>query len=327
MRKAYNYYLIIFYLFLSCSCSIFKPKAVYDNVSVWDYQPFIEKTKVAKLSERAILKLENNLPILDGATALYPLYTAFVQAVYPVGEYPRSGEWNEDYTAVSQPVVTSSRTSEAYNNLINGKVDIIFCAKPSKEQIEKAYEKGLTFNMVPIGKEAFVFFVNKHNSVSDLSTEQIRSIYSGRINNWSELGGKNRPIKIYQRPENTGSQTMLKSIMGEEKIIEPLTEEVLTFMLDIVTETAVYRNYNNAIGYSFLFYTTEMVQNDQIKLLSINGIYPSKETIQSNMYPYSDEFYAITTNIENENANKFIKWILSEQGQHLVAKTGYVPIK
>jgi phosphate transport system substrate-binding protein len=311
---------------LSCSCSIVKPKPVYDNVSVWDYQPFSEETKVATLSERAILKLENNLPILDGATALYPLYAAFVQAVYPVGEYFRTEKWNEDHTALIQPVVNSSRTSEAYNNLIDGEVDIIFCAKPSDEQIEKAYEQGLTFNMVPIGKEAFVFFVNTHNRVSNLSTEQIRGIYSGRINNWSELGGKNRVIKIYQRPKNTGSQTMLESIMGEEKIIEPLTEEVLTFMLDIITETAVYRNYNNAIGYSFLFYATEMVQNNQIKLLSVNGIYPSRETIQSNEYPYSDVFYAITTNTENENVSKFIEWILSEQGQYLVAKTGYVPI-
>jgi phosphate transport system substrate-binding protein len=141
--------------------------------------------------------LENHLPILDGATALYPLYAAFVQAVYPAGEYPRNGKWNEDYTAVSQPIVTSSRTSKAYNNLIDGKVDIIFCAKPSEDQIAKAYENGLTFNMTPIGREAFVFFVNKHNRVSNLSIEQLKGIYSGEVNNWSEFGGRNQKIKIY----------------------------------------------------------------------------------------------------------------------------------
>jgi phosphate transport system substrate-binding protein len=107
----------------------------------------------------------------------------------------------------------------------------------------------------------------------------------------------------------------------------PITEEVLTFMLDIVTQTADYRNYNDAIGYSFLFFATKMVQNNKIKLLSINGIYPSIETIQENTYPYADEFYAITTTTDNANINKFIEWILSEQGQYIVKATGYVPVK
>jgi phosphate transport system substrate-binding protein len=85
MKRKYNHCLIIFCLLFFYSCALFKPKYVYDNVSLWDYQPFSEKTKVATLSEKATLKLENYLPVLDGATALYPLYAAFVQAVYPIG--------------------------------------------------------------------------------------------------------------------------------------------------------------------------------------------------------------------------------------------------
>jgi phosphate transport system substrate-binding protein len=308
-------YLSIIMILLFCSCGLFTPTKVSDSVSIYQYRPFDEKTQAVKLPETSILKLDSNLPILDGATALYPLYSAFVQAVYPEGKYPLNG------------IVGASRTSAAYENLVNGKVDIIFCAKPSLDQVEKAKERGITFNLTPIGKEAFVFFVNKRNRVSNLSTKQIRGIYSGRIINWSEAGGKKDSIRIYQRPKNSGSQTMLETIMGEEKIIEPITEEVLTFMLDIVTQTADYINYNNAIGYSFLFFTTKMVQNNKIKLLSINGIYPSIETIQANSYLYADEFYAITTSTENENVNKFIEWILSEQGQYLVKTTGYVPIK
>jgi phosphate transport system substrate-binding protein len=114
--------------------------------------------------------------------------------------------------------------------------------------------------------------------------------------------------------------------MGEE-IIDPLTDEKLGFMLDIIKQTADYKNYSNAIGFSFLFYTTQMIQNDKIKLLSIDGIIPTLETIKENTYPYSDYFYAITTETRNENVNKLIEWILSEQGQYLVKKTGYVPLK
>jgi phosphate transport system substrate-binding protein len=322
-----KYNILFVILLIGNSCSLLKPEPVYDNVSRWDYQPFSEKTKVATLHTESTLKLEENLPILDGATALYPLYAAFVQAVYPKAEYPISGKWDMEYKTVIQPIVTSSRTSTAYDNLIDGKVDIIFCAKPSDKQTEKAHEKGINYNMVPIGREAFVFFVNTHNKVSNLTIDQVRGIYSGEITKWSEIGGRNQSIEVYQREKNSGSQTMLESIMTGKQLIVPLTEEVLNFMLDIVTEVSNYRNYNNAIGYSFLFYTTQMVKNNQIKLLSINGIYPSKETIQNNEYPYSDVFYAITINTENENINKFIEWILSEQGQYLVSKTGYIPIK
>jgi phosphate transport system substrate-binding protein len=288
--------------------------------------PYAEKTKAVILPEKPTLKINEDLPILDGATALYPIYAAFVQAVYPEREYHLNSRFDNEHNEI-HPIVASSGTQWAFNNLISGRVDMIFCAKPSPEQIEKARENNTTFKLIPIGKEAFVFFVNKRNRVSNLTSEQIMSIYSGRITNWNELGGKKKEIKIYQRPKNSGSQTMLESIMGSEKIIEPLTENVLTFMQDIVNETATYRNYNNAIGYSFLFYTTQMVMNNKIKLLSINTIMPTIETIQDNSYPYSDEFYAITTETKNENIDRFIEWILSEQGQYLIKETDYVPIK
>jgi phosphate transport system substrate-binding protein len=318
---------LFLFLILLNSCSFFKPPPVYDSVSLGAYQPFADKTKAVRLKEESTLKLTDNLPILDGATALYPLYAAFVQAVYPEGEYSGNGTWSEDYATPIHPTVASSRTADAYDYLIDGTVDIIFCAKPSDYHIQKAADNGMTFEMTPIGKEAFVFFVNRNNSASNLTTEQIRGIYSGRITDWSELGWKKKPIKVYQRGANSGSQTMLESIMGDEEIIEPLTEDVLTLMLDMVTEVSAYRNYTNAIGYSFLFYMTELIKTKEIKLLGINGVYPSEETIRTNEYPYSDVFYAITTNTQNENAGKFIEWILSDQGQSLVKETGYVPIK
>ena len=319
-----KWFLLFTAVFLtSSSCELFKPAPVDDSILVIDYQPFGEKysrgkTKVKKLPELSTLRLEKNLPVLDGATALYPLYAAFVRAIYPEDDY---------YPYGTNQLVCVSGTSRAYNNLIDGKVDLIFCAKPSAEQIEKAKEKGITFQMTPIGREAFVFFVNNKNSVSGLNVEQIIGIYSGKIENWSELKGKNEEIKVYQRPKNSGSQTMLESIMGSNKIKPPLQEDVVNFMGGMITQTAGYRNYQNAIGYSFLFFSTQMVKNSQIKLLSINGVYPSAETIRADTYPYAEEFYAITAKNKNENVNKIIDWILSEQGQYLVNQTGYVSIR
>jgi phosphate transport system substrate-binding protein len=321
-----NYGICLIVIIQWCiSCNNFRPETLSDRIIVYEYQPFSEDTKAVVLPETATLRFENNLPRIDGATALYPLYAAFVQAVYPEGEYFPYEQGN--FETFERPIVGVHSTPRAYENLVNGYADIIFCAKPSDEQIEMANKNGLEYQMTPIGKEAFVFFVNNNNTVSDLSMEQIVNIYSGQITKWSELGGRRNSIRVYQRPKNSGSQTMLETIMGDVPIIEPITENVLTFMLDIVNQTADFRNYKNALGYSFLFYTTQMVRNDKVKLLSINNVFPSNETIRNEMYPYSYAFYAITTNTENENVNKFIEWILTEQGQYIVEKTGYVPIR
>jgi phosphate transport system substrate-binding protein len=308
--------LLIFSIsFISCQSA---RERVRDTINLQNYQPFSNNTRAVKLPEPATLRLVENLPRISGATALYPLYASFVQAVYPVGEYPPFG---------FNPLVSASGTPNAYNSLIRGEVDLIFAAGPSNAQIETAKENGITFILTPIGKEAFVFFVNSRNRVTNLAIEQIIGIYSGRITNWRELGGRWGAIQAFQRPRNSGSQTMLESIMEDETIIEPITENVLDFMLSIIERTADYRNHRNAIGYSFLFFTTRMVQNNSIRLLSIDGVFPTIETIQNNEYPFVDYFYAITTNRENENVNNFIDWILSDQGQYIIAQTGYVPLR
>jgi phosphate transport system substrate-binding protein len=183
-----------------------------ENIIKQEYVPFTENNKVVLLPEVSTLKLYDNLPSIDGATALYPLYASFVQAVYPEGEYSSSGRYKYN-NGIFLPSIDVNGTKRAYNNLIDGKVDLIFCAKPSFDQVEKAKEMNINFQLTPIGKEAFVFFVNKRNSISNLTTEQIKDIYSGRITNWIELGGKKKEIKVFQRSKNSGSQTMLISIM------------------------------------------------------------------------------------------------------------------
>ena len=280
------------------------------KVDITEYSPFLKDSKVAKFNYESSLKLSEDLPKIDGATALYPMYSSFVNATYPEKIYdPENSE------------VLCSTTSKAYENLINGKVDVIFCAEPSKKQIDVALTNGIHFKMTPIGKEAFVFFVNSKNKVKNISSNNIKNIYSGRIKNWFAISGSFSSIKVFQRPENSGSQTMLEKIIGDEKIIEPLKNDVIDGMGEIIKHTADYKNYKNAIGYSFLYYSTQMVQNGSIKLLSIDNVYPSKDTIKDGTYPYSSSFYAITRSETTENTKKLIDWILSKEGQFLVKKT------
>ena len=101
-------------------------------------------------------------------------------------------------------------------------------------------------------------------------------------------------------------------------------------MLDIINKVSEYRNRKNALGYSFLFFASDMVKNNEIKILSIDNIKPSRENIQNSSYPLANDFYAVTTKEalnKNHNIKKLIDFILSEQGQYLVEETGYTPIK
>lgn len=282
-------------------------------VETFEYAPFTTNSKVVSLSEPTTLKIVENLPIIDGATALYPVYSAFAQAVYPEKEY-------DQYDSE----VMSNRTGEAYDNLINGRVDIIFALAPSAEQLKNAEGRNRKLELTPIGKEAFVFFVNSRNDVKNLTTDEIKGIYSGEINNWKKVGGKNKSIRAFQRPENSGSQTALQHFMGDMPIMDPPVEDIASLMGTILDEVSDYKNYNNSIGYTFRYYSTEMTKNNNIRLLRVNDVEPTKETIRLGDYPITNEIYAITAGSSNPHIDEFLEWILSEQGQRIVEETGYV---
>ena len=300
---------------------------------IYEYEPFAADSKAVYLGGESTLKFSQPTIDMDGATALYPIYAAFVQAVYPEGEYDIYDFKYDEEDGYGQ--VTCTGTIEAYERLMEGKTDIIFCAAPSQAQLELAEQMGVELHLTPIGREAFVFFVNSENPVTGLTVGEVQGIYTGEITNWKELGGKNQKIRPYQRAENSGSQSALLRLMEGLPLMEPEKEDRIAGMGGIITQVASYRNHKNAIGFSFRFYSTEMVENDQIRLLSLNGVEPTKETIRSGEYPISSNFYAVTASPigepapeeHNEELRALIDWILSEQGQEIIEKTGYVGVK
>ena len=301
------------------------------DLLLWQYEPFSEGTKAVSLEEQSTLRFHReDLLRLDGATALYPVYAGFVQAVYPQGEYPLYDNTSEGYGSV-----TCSGTVNAYERLITGRTDLIFAAAPSQEQLEMARRAAKELHLTPIGREAFVFFVNSRNPVEGLTVEQIQGIYTGQITNWNQVGGKNQPIRPFQRLKNSGSQSALLRLMGGLPLIDPEKEDRVGGMGGIIQQVASYRNYKNSIGFSFRFYASEMAANDQIRLLALDGVSPTKESIRDGSYPISDSFFAITAapigapdpRESNPNLNAFLDWILSEQGQQIVEDSGYVSIR
>lgn len=292
------------------------PKITEWSVDLNEYAPFVADTKLAVLDTVSTLKIDTILPRIDGATALYPLYAAFAQAVYPVNNYYRHNS-----------EVMCNTTRMAYANLTGKEVDIIFAGPPSQQQLEHAAENNVSFILTPIAKEAFVFFVNANNPVESLTVEQIQKIYSGEITNWKEVGGKNEKIRAFQRNESSGSQTAFIKFMEGKIIIEPQQEEIFEEMSGIISQVADYANYSNSIGFSFRYYVNSMVGNDGIKLLKIDDVYPDIESVKNEIYPLTSYFYAVTlSDNNNSNVKRLLDWVLSEQGQELVEKTGYAPL-
>ncbi|MDR2639256.1 MAG: substrate-binding domain-containing protein [Helicobacteraceae bacterium] len=264
------------------------------------------------LSGEPTIYFDDKQPKIDAATSFCSIYISVVEGLY------KKSDADERYC---------SRTDAAYFRLVRGAVDLIFVFAPSSEQLQMAKDEGVELILTPVGKEAFVFLTNRENPVKNLSVEQIRQIYAGKITNWREVGGENEKILAFQRNKNSGSQTtMEKYVMKGLSFKAPLKEEFHT-MGGMIEGVADYRNAKNAIGYSFRYYATDMKSNENIQLLSINGVEPTPENIANGSYPLTQEFYIVARKGDiAPNAQKLIDWFLSDQGQALIKDVGYIPI-
>lgn len=296
----------------------FKYGGGYSSTDLTPYEVMNPNNKLPRLGVASTFTIANpsEMPILDGAEAAFPVYSAFANATFEKINHIANQE---------KEIVSFTNTIYAYERLLSGEVDIYFGAEPSKEQQETAQKEGKELVMTPVAKEAFVFFVNPNNQVDHLTVSEIKGIYSGKIKNWSEVGGGNKKIIAFQRPENSGSQTLLEKIMGDTPIMKPLKEDVPEGMGGIIEQVADYRNYDNSIGFSFRFFATGMKANPDIKLLAIDGVEPNPENIASGKYPFTASLYAITIKDNPKPAIKpFLEWMKGPQGQELVEKIGYI---
>ena len=273
---------------------------------------------------------KNKMPVFDGAEACYPLYCSIAKAIYKdisAIEYQiQKNNTDHPYNRPQKGIINFTNTVYGYKSLINGECDIFFGARPSKAQIENALNNGQQIISTPIGKEAFVFFVEVDNPVNDLSVEDIKNIYSGKITNWKKLGGKNQKIYAFQRPENSGSQVVMKRIMGDTPLKTPIRNEYVSGMGGVIRSVAKYNGASGSIGYSFRYFVEELHQEENVKLLSINGINPTLENIENGTYPLTAEL--VCAHLESNKkpeVKQVLDFIKSPDGQYIIKKTGYAP--
>ena len=305
-------------------------EAYYDSIRIIDnsaintdeYLPFREDSKIARLDHEASLRFTavESLPRVDGAAALFPMYSAFVNATYP-STIPSLN--SETGCFFYTNTITSNRM------LYEGKRDVVF-GVDAKAYAGEDHSPSEIYQL-PMGREGFVFFTNVKNPVNSLTQQQIRDMYSGKIKSWAEVGGNNDPVKPYQRNGDSGSGQAMTQFMGGTPMVEcPEGEEsyVIGAMGGIIKVVADYHNHPGAIGYSYHCYATQLKANNNIKLLGVDGVMPDLTTISNKTYPLTYSFYMNSLKGKvTANTQRLMDWVLSSEGQELVAKSGYAPIK
>lgn len=291
------------------------------NINTEEYLPFDENSKIARLDKEASLKFTifDDLPVIDCAAALFPTASAFINATYPSNIPPLNRE-DSPFKYTNTPGGNMA--------LAQGEIDFMIGVKPQDYYQEIAAENGYALESVPIGKEAFVFFTNAKNPVESLTIEQIRGIYSGEITNWKQVGGEDLDIQVFMRNGNSGSYSALEKLMGDLQMAEPKKEFVFDLMSGIVQAASDYENHRGAIGFSFRYYVTDIVSENGIRFIPIEGVEPTIETVTSDEYPLVDNlFISYRKGYMTEEMQLLLDWILSEEGQLLVERSGYAPVK
>jgi ABC-type phosphate transport system substrate-binding protein len=258
-----------------------------------------------------------NFPRLDGSTSLVPLGQAVASVLL--------GESREDAADLAQ----FNRTTQSFRNLKDGECDLLLVSEPNAAVFDELDEAGFAYEMEPIATEALIFVVNEDNPIDSLTTEQIRGIYTGEITNWSEVGGDDAEIVPFQRNEGAGSQAlMVKLVMGDTPMMDAPKDYIASAMGELMEVVRSYDNTANAIGYSVYYYANEMRMADGLKIIAVDGVEPSDETIRDGSYPHRNAYYAVIAADEAEDSPTRIlyDWMVSPDGQRLVETEGYVSV-
>ena len=260
-----------------------------------------------------------DFPALDGSTACIPLMAQMLADT--------TGMDLEE----AQSIISVSTTAYAWESFglynTDTKMLVVYEAPDSvKEELEAA---NVQLEQKPIGVDALVFIVNEDNPVTDLTQQQLRDIYAGRITNWKEVGGADAPIVAFQRGVDSGSQTLFKKLLidkGDGQLMTAPTELAPADMGGLVDRIAEYNNSANAIGFSVYYYIDQMYSKPGLRLLAVDGVTPGNDTIASESYPLCNEFYAVIHGnaAPDSPQRKVYDWLSTDEGRRCIETAGYV---
>jgi phosphate transport system substrate-binding protein len=264
---------------------------------------------------------EANYPRMGGSLAVLPLGEAVTAAALGI-DRDRTGEF----------ILFEGSTTSNYTDLADGKFDILLAYEPSQGAKDYAADKGFEWEMTPIGRDALVFITNDENKIDGLTTEQVYDIYTGRIKNWSEIGGADAAIKPFRRNADSGSHTLFELLIlkGAALADQPTETVQVNSMLGMLEAIAEYDSGDGAIGYTVYYYLTNMESDklEKSKIFKIDGIEPNPSTIASGKYGLINDFYVVIPKETpaDSPARILYNWVCSEQVKKLGEAENYIMI-
>jgi phosphate transport system substrate-binding protein len=242
--------------------------------------------------------------------------------------------WAEAYQKINPNVrisVTGGGSGTGLAALINGTADIANASRAIKpEEIQQAQQNKIEPFEHQIARDAIAVIVNPANPVNQLTLQQISDIYSGKITNWQEVGGDDRPIVLVSRETNSGTHVFFlenvlrlaqknnKTLFSADTLLLPSSEGIM----DEVKQNP------NAIGYDGLGYVSSAVKT--IAVADKPGdpyVMPSIDSVNAGTYAVARPLFMYTNGEPKDLIKDYLDWILGPDGQKIVIELGFVPLK
>jgi phosphate transport system substrate-binding protein len=236
--------------------------------------------------------------------------------------------WAEEYMKQSPGTsvqVTGGGSGTGISALINGTTDICQASRPMKDaEKEKLRDRyATTGTEIAVARDGLSVYVNASNAISELSMDQLKLIFTGKIQNWRELGGPDAKIIVYSRENSSGTYVFFKEhvLKNADYSVRAQSMPGTAAVVDAVAKE------KNAIGYGGAAYAKG------IKILKVKkdagspGVAPDEARVKDGSYPLARPLFFYLRNKPSGDVGKLIDWVLSPAGQAIVGKVGYFPIK
>ena len=263
-----------------------------------------------------------NYPWIDGSTANHPLLARIYREICGV----------DQETSETMVSFNLNSTGSIWVNMLTDKEGLytpdLWIVYEAPEDVKEQYKDDFDdFEIEPLGRDGLVFMVNVNNTVNDLSVQQLYDIYTGKLTDWSEVGGEPGEIKPFQRNEDSGSQTLfMKLLMKGDKPMDPPLDLKVGTMGGLIDSVAAFDGSGSAIGFSVYYYANLMHANPALKLISVDGVEPTNKSIESAQYPLTNDFYVVIR--KSEPADSPVRalrdWLLSDEGRAILEDENYV---
>jgi phosphate transport system substrate-binding protein len=238
---------------------------------------------------------------ISGSTTVFPIVDEASKA------------FMDDHSSV-HIIVTSGGSGKGVKDVGLGTSDIGMASRNLKDSEIDDYPDLKTHK---IANDGLSIIVHEDNPITDLTMDQLRSIYAGEIDNWKDLGGDDHPIILVGRDEISGTRaTFDEMVMGDKALSSGMSQEESN---DKVHDKVMVNKHGiGYVGHGFL--------GDGVKVIDLDGITPTIETVQDGTYPISRPLNVVTDGEPGGAVKDFIDFLKSEDGQKIVEEQGFIPL-